>query len=601
MSEFEFQSPWILLLALVVPVGLAIWWRGTRKAANRARQLSRVPAASPPYLAAILFSLAAFAAIAAAAQPRWGTHTSRIPRSGADLVVVIDVSKSMDARDVAPSRLEAAKSSVDNVLNRLGGDRFGLVVFGGDARVRFPLTTDFAAARQVVDGLETGTVFVDGGTSAGLGLQQALSVLGDEPDTGKVILLLTDGDDLGSDPASTAERIRQSGADLLIAGVGTTQGATIPVFDLETKTEHTKLDADGVPIVTSLQEPFLRALAVASGGRYLGSDLSIVAGAVDGRLRALERSRIDERPTVLPVERYQYFAAAALVLLVLGALAERFARFAAKAPLVLAALALLISGCATESYKANEAGRDAMARGDFDAAVEKFTEAQVNRPDDPEISLNLAAAYAAAGQQNEAIAAARRAIPSNDPEVRARAYSTIGHQQFDLERLPESLDAFRRALLDNPKDDDIRHDYEVVLRLLFPSVPATPSPTPTPTPTGQTGETPGAGASPSTAASGTPDEGGTGQGTPVPGQGSGTPTPGAGSGSATAEPGTPGNLDQINDQIATIDSTITRLLQESGETPTPQQALEILRLLAERADLASKRDSLQGGGGPRDY
>ncbi|MGE0599482.1 MAG: VWA domain-containing protein [Dehalococcoidia bacterium] len=599
MSNFEFQNPWILLLALLVPVGFAIWWRGTRRAADRARRISRTPAAAPPYLAAVLFSLAAVAAIGAAAQPRWGTHTSRIPRSGADLVVVIDVSKSMDARDVAPSRLEAAKASIDNVLNRLGGDRFGLVVFGGDARVRFPLTTDFAAARQVVDGLETGTIFVEGGTSASLGLQEALTLLGDDPGTGKVILLLTDGDDLGSDPASTAERIRQSDADLLIAGVGTAEGATIPVFDDDTQAETTKLDANGLPIVTSLQEPFLRALAVASGGRYLGSNLSIVAGAVDGRLRALERSRIDERPTILPVERYQSFAVAALVLLVLGALAERFARFPAKSGLAAAALALLLAGCATESYRANEAGRDAMAAGDFETAVEKFTEAQVNKPDDPEISLNLAAAYAASGRQQEAIAAARRAIPSNDPEVRSRAYSTIGHQQFDLKQLPESLDAFRRALLDNPKDDDIRHDYEVVLRLLYPAAPATP--TPTATPTKQPDESQATGGTPSAVASGTPADGGSGEGTPVPGEGSGTPTPGAGTGTGTVEPGTAKDLAALNDAIASIDTNITRLLEEAGETPTPQQALEILRLLAERADLASKRDSLQGGGGPRDY
>ncbi len=284
MSDLEFQNPWLLLLALVVPIGLAIWWRGTRQAARKARLISRVPAAAPPYLAAILFSLAAVAAIGAAAQPRWGTQESKIPRTGADLVVVIDISKSMDARDVSPSRLEAAKASVNNVLDRLGGDRFGLVVFAGDARVRFPLTTDFAAARQVVDGLETGTIFVKGGTSAGLGLQEALTLLGDDPGTGKVILLLTDGDDLGGDPAGSAERIRASGADLLIAGVGSIEGATIPVFDSDLGAEVAKLDADGAPIVTALQEPFLRAMAVASNGRYLGSNLSIVAGAVDGRL-----------------------------------------------------------------------------------------------------------------------------------------------------------------------------------------------------------------------------------------------------------------------------------------------------------------------------
>ncbi len=297
----------------------------------------------------------------------------------------------------------------------------------------------------------------------------------------------------------------------------------------------------------------------------------------------------------MPVERYQYFAATALILLVLGALAERFGRFRIKPGLAFAVVALLLSGCATESYLANEEGRDAMALGDFDTAVEKFTEAQVNKPDDPQIALNLAGAYAAAGRQGEAIAAARRAIPSNDPEVRGRAYSIIGHQQFELERLPESLDAFRRALLDDPKNDDSRHDYEVVLRLLFP-----PSP-PTPTPSVQPSDPAEPQSSPTGTPEGSPVNGGPGEGTPAPGPGSGTPTPGASSGTPSSDSGTGKDIDQLNDQIAAIDTTITRLLEQSGESPTPQQALEILRLLAERADLASKRDSLSGSGGPRDY
>lgn len=584
MNGFGFATPWLLVLALVCPVVLAVWWHGTRRAARQARRVSRLAGSPPPYLAAILFTLAAVAAIVAAAQPHWGTQASRIPRTGADLVVVVDVSKSMDARDVIPSRLDAVKASIGGVLDRLGGDRFGLVVFAGDARVRFPRTTDFAAARQVVDGLQTGSIFVKGGTSSSLGIEAALTLLGDSPDTGQVILLYTDGDDLGGDLAVSSQVIRERGIDLLIAGVGTTEGATIPVVDEKTKVEGPKLDADGNPIITALQEPFLRAIAAASGGRYLGSDLSIVAGAVDGRLRALERSQIDERPTILPVERYQFFAAAALALLVLAALAERFGRLPGKSLLALAVLAVALFGCSSESYLANEQGRDAVARGDFDTAVEKFTEAQVNSPDDPKIALNLAAAYAAAGRQSEAIAAARRAIASNNPAIRARAYSNIGHQQFELQRYPESLDAFRRALLDDPANDDARHDYEVVLRLLNPEPPDTSTPDA------------GAGDDPSASPEGTPSgSNGTGAdgatGTPVPGP-PGTQTGDSGSGSS---------VDALNKEIAGIDATITRLLDESGEQPTAQQALEILRLLAERSALASKRDSLSGGGGPRDY
>jgi Ca-activated chloride channel homolog len=593
MTDISFARDWALLLLPIPVLALAGWWVGVGRARRKASTLTRGAGARPPYVAAVLFTLAALAAVGAAAQPRWGTIESKVPRSGADLVVVVDISRSMDARDVEPDRLQAAKTTINSVLDRLGGDRVGLVVFAGTARERFPLTTDFDAARQVVSTLQTGAVFVEGGSNASLGLETALELLGDDPDTGKVILLLTDGDDLGGDPAASAQAVQESDADLLIVGVGTVDGATIPVVDPSRGVEGPKLDADGNPIVTKLNEGFLRALAAASGGRYLGSDQAVVAGAVDGRLRALERSRIDERPTFLPIERYQVFAAIALVLLVLAALAERFARFPLRAGAAFAILAVLLGGCATETYKANEEGREALEAGNADLAIEKFLEVQVDRPDDPQVALNLAAAYSAAGRNEEAIRSARRALESNNPATRNRAYASIGHHQFALDRLTDSLDAFRRALLEDGTDDDSRHDFEVVLRLLFPPEPTpepppneTPPPGATPEPSGTTGPGTGSG-SPTPGAGGTPTPGG-------PGAGGGTPTPGAG-------PGSPTSLSDIERQLREIDSRIDRALQETGETPTAEEAYEILRLLAEQTRITSLRDGLRGGGDPRDY
>ncbi len=593
MSDLSFAREWVLFLAPLPLLALAAWWWGSRRAARLARTISRTGAIQPPYVAAVLLTLAALVAIGAASQPRWGTRESKVPRTGADLVIVLDISRSMDARDVQPDRLQAAKNTINAVLDRLGGDRVGLVVFAGEAEVRFPLTTDFAAARYVVDSLQTGVLLVDGGTNAALGVEEAVTLLQDNPDAGRLILLLTDGDDLAGDPAASAALVQQSGVELLVAGVGTAEGSTIPVADAGTQSETPKLDANGMPIITRLNETFLRAVAAASGGRYLGADLSVVPGAIDGRLRALESARIEERPTVLPIERYQVFAATALALVVLAALAERFVRFPWRAGAALAALALFFGGCATAGYEANEAGRDALRDGNHELAIEKFLQAQVEEPDDPEIALNLAAAYAAAGRHDEAIRSARRAVASNRPETRSLAYSSIGHHQFALERLPDALDAFRRALLENPDNDDARHDYEVVLRLLFPEAQPTQ---PTPGATTEVGETP-----PGGPASGTPSPGpGSGSGSPVPGtatagggSGQGTPTPGA-------DPGRPTSVQELEEQLEAIDQQVERLI-EDGEELTTAEAYEVLRLLAERSRIAQLRNGLQGGGDPRDY
>ncbi|MCK9518518.1 MAG: VWA domain-containing protein, partial [Dehalococcoidia bacterium] len=301
----SFAHAWVLVFLVLVPAGLALWLAGLRRGQVRARSLSRTAPAGygRAYAGAVLVSLAAALAIVAAAQPRWGTTESSVPREGAELVVVMDVSRSMGATDVAPSRLAATKDAVAATLARLGGDRVGLVVFAGDARLRFPLTTDFRAAEQVVRSLETGTVIVEGGSSAAQGLQVALDAFDLDKTTGRLVVVLTDGDDLGDDPGGAAERLRQAGIGLLVVGVGTPEGAPVPVYDPREQGFVDKLDENGEPIISRLDEPFLRALAEAADGQYLGGNLGSVPGAVEGRIRALERAEIDRQSTETPVER----------------------------------------------------------------------------------------------------------------------------------------------------------------------------------------------------------------------------------------------------------------------------------------------------------
>lgn len=611
MSGLSFAHPWVLVL-LAIPAAAALAWAlGVVRGRRAARRLSRILPRPPSLFAAGCYTAAAALAIAAAAQPRWGTRVSQVPRTGADLVIVMDISRSMDVPDVEPSRIAAAKAAAIRSIDRLAGDRVGLVVFAGSARIRFPLTTDTAAAARVIEGLETGVVLVEGGTDVARGLELALELLAGGDSAGSLILLITDGDNLGGDVAAVAQQVRQSGAELLIAGAGTPEGGIVPAVDPLTGRTGPRLDAAGQPITSRLDESFLRALAAASGGRYLGSDLSVVPGVVEGRVRALERARLDERTTTLPVERFQWFAGAALALLVLGTAWERIRPRRPALLLPAALLALLLGGCATPAYQANERGREALAAGDADAAIDAFLEAQVARPNDPDVTLNLAAAYHAAGRYEDAIRAARRALESNDPGIRRRAFASIGHHQFEAGRLQEALSAFRDALIIDPSDDASRHDFEVVLRLLYPPPPETPTPSPSPSPSpgaspspGQDGEgTPGAGQGTPAPGDGTPAPG---QGTPAPGQGGQTPVPGAspaGTPGATGTPvpgqgGQPGpTIAQLNRQIEAIDRQVQQLLLEAGEQPTPAQALRILELLAERSRLAQLRDALAGSPG----
>ncbi len=408
------------------------------------------------------------------------------------------------------------------------------------------------------------------------------------------MLFISDGDDLGSDPSAAATALKTNGAYLLVAGAGTAQGAHVPVTDATTGEVTDKVGADGTPVVTHLSEPFLQALAGAAGGRYIGNDLSVVPGITQARLQSLQSAVLSVRNTTIPIERYQWFAGAALVLLVLASFAEYLHAALPRRAGVLALFAVMglaVSGCATRAHDATEEGMTALERGDASRAVELFQEAAQGHSDDPRTATNLAAALYAAQRYEEAILAARRALPSNDAATRGHAWASIGHSQFAAGRLPDSLEAFKHALLENPSDSASRHDYEVVFALLHPEQrpDQQPSDHATPTPA----QTPAGTASPE------PGDGSP-QGSPTPG----SPTPGAVEGSAT--PGASASVEArgdsaVQEQLREIDRQIEQILSAAGGNPNPEQALQILKLLADRSRIAQLRDPSGVHSGPNDY
>ncbi len=588
MSGLSFGNPLILLMLPLAPLAFALWEIGSGRAAARARAVSRDAPPRRGRLAVGLLATAGALMIVAAAAPRWGSEQTALRREGADLIVVLDVSRSMAATDVAPSRLAAAKGAVNKSFKLLAGDRVGLVVFGGSARLRFPLTTDLDAAARVVESLEAGPVFVSGGTDAASGLDVALEAFGSEQRAGRIMLLITDGENLGTDPAGAAARVRAAGVELLVAGAGTTAGARVPVFDTTERVFTDKLGVDGEPLVSRLNEPFLLALATASGGRYLGPDLRVVPGVVAGRVGALERARLDEKTGAIPIERYQWFAGAAVALVLLASLAERLPSLArtrrrAVVPAVALLGLVLLPACATRAHELNGEGKTAYEQGDYSRAISLFYDALSERPTDPDIALNLAAALDRDGRFEEAAQAARRALLSPDDGDRARAYSSIGHHEFNAGALDAALEAFKQALLIDPEDANARHDYEVVLRIMGPKARQSGEGQP-----GIPGEEPqdGSGQDPK------PGEGDPGEGGD-PGQGQ----PGGGGGSS--QPGA--DPAAITRAIGEIDREVEGILAEAGEELTPSEGMRILELLAERSRIAAQRGAFGGSSDPNDY
>ena len=608
--NIEFALP-PLLAGVPVLLALAVlWYIGRARNRRRGRTLSRVAMPPGPRFAPALLALIGIVALVAAAQPRWGTRISSLPRNGAELVIVLDVSRSMDAKDIAPSRIEATKAALLQTLDRVGGDRVGLVIFAGSARLRMPLTSDLSAARHVIRTLETGPVLLETGTAASAGLDLALSAFDFSREAGRVVLLISDGDDLGGDPLASLQRLRESGVDLIVAGAGTAAGAPVPVYDPRLQKQADKLGADGNPIITRLNEDFLRVVAAAGGGRYLGSDLGIVPGAVQAKLAARQQVIVDEQESRLPVERFQLFAAIALAGIVVVSIGQQiFARLSPRSLAVgttLAAFALL-PGCASRAYTLNEQARSALESGDTARAIELFLEARAQTPGDGRIGLNLATVYNLSGQHEDAKQAANRVLLSRDDHQVAAARALIGRADFALEDLPAALQSFKQALVLNADDSDIRHDYEVVLRLLQEQQDQGEQPEegqqqPVPTPPPGEGGEPSTPASPTGGQPGDPQPGKTP--TPAPGQPPGK-QPGPGTSTAPGQPAANGTDAQspeaLDRAIRELDRQVHARQLEAGEDPTTAEAIAILRLLAERSRLSAQRDAFSGNANPRDY
>ncbi len=440
----------------------------------------------------------------AAAGPRWGEEVVRMSARGSDLVFVFDTSKSMDARDVPPSRLEEARREALALLESAAGDRIGVVAFAGDAVALSPLTLDHSAIRLLIESLNTDALSTPG-SDVGRGLRTALRVLPEEDAGQQAIVLFTDGEDLEGGVEEAVTQVARRGVRVFAVGVGTPAGDVIPLLDERGFQTGVKKGPDGEPVVSRLDAPALRSLARRTRGQYFaaphpGGEIVRLRAALAGVGEGVREGRLGARP----VERFAWFALAAWILLVAswllperrtvgvfaGAAGPR-SRARSAGPGAAAILAVLASLCAT-SGAARAAhplveGNRLYGAGDFRGAARVYQEALRQKPDDPALWTNLGAARYRIGDFKGAEEAFTRAQGARDRGVAARAGHGRGNALFRQERYREALDAYRSALEARPDDADARFNYELTLRKLRPKEEK-PNPQDAPTP-----PTPGAG------------------------------------------------------------------------------------------------------------
>lgn len=323
----RWAEPARLYLLWALPALLVLWaWIGYRRSkleselgeSGALRSLTGDLGSRTRALRVAMILLGVGIAVAALARPQAGFRFVTTASRGADVVIALDLSHSMDARDVRPNRLRAAVREITTLLQTLDGSAMGFVAFAGRARVVSPLSTDREGLVSMVEAAHTGDVDAPG-SDLGAAVSLAGTLLRRPGDRPRAVVLVTDGENLSGDPRAGIDAVRRAGARLFVIGMGSPEGATIPIVDTTGVVVGQRRGPDGQPVQSKLDENLLRDLARLGGGRYEHGD-----GGGRSALRIADAIRSSGGQEVRGQtirsydEKFPWFAAAAGLLL-LGA------------------------------------------------------------------------------------------------------------------------------------------------------------------------------------------------------------------------------------------------------------------------------------------
>ena len=473
------ENPSILLGLWILPLvawGLVRAHRKRRTAARRFVDPAMVQRLMPalsgprPWIKGILLLAGLGLLIVAAARPRFGVYTETVRQHGVDLFVLLDVSRSMTAEDVAPSRLERAKSDIRDLLPHLVGDRVGLIVFAGKPVVKIPLTNDQGFFRMTLDEVDVHSA-PRGGTLIGDAIRKSMEAMPRSRDRDQVLVLITDGEDQDSFAEDAAKQAAERGMKIFSVGLGDSrEGSRIPVRDDAGQLSFVQ-DA-GQEKWSKLNDSLLQQIALTTGGAYIPAgtqayDLGQVyadhlAGLTRGAYQAEKRKRYREQ--------FQLFLCLGLALLMVemgiahcrngrqrgetpnaetdddfSSTKMASSRFPAKAPvkssakspgrsastrLLLATVVLAIPSLAEaaprEAVKKVDQGIASYRAGDYKQAAASFDEAAEAAADDLWIAFDRGMALAAQGESDKAVEFLQKASLSPDFELAVRSRYNLG-------------------------------------------------------------------------------------------------------------------------------------------------------------------------------
>jgi Ca-activated chloride channel family protein len=272
-----------------------------------------------PWLKTIMVALSLSFLIIALVNPKMGTKLETVKSEGVDIVFTLDVSKSMLAEDIAPNRLEKAKQIVTKIINNLGSDRVGIIIYAGSAYPLLPITTDQAAAKMFLQNASPDMVSSQG-TAINQALELAATYFDDKEQTNKYLILISDGEDHNNTDASIAEEIAKQGIKLYTIGIGTKKGAPIPI-KIRGQIAGYKKDRKGEMVITKLHDEILKEIAEKGNGKYLsGNNTQKVVDYIKEVLKNADKKEFETKSFSDFKSQFQWFIGFGILFLLLDTL-----------------------------------------------------------------------------------------------------------------------------------------------------------------------------------------------------------------------------------------------------------------------------------------
>jgi len=475
---FRFEDPIYLYALVLIPVlALIRWWMviRQRKQLRRFGDMELVRQLMPdvsryrPLVKFCLLLTALALLIVLLARPQMGTRISHEKRTGIETIIALDISNSMLAEDVAPSRLDRAKMMVENLVDNFTNDKIGLIVFAGEAFVQLPITSDFVSAKMFLSSIEPSMIETQG-TDIAAAVTMATHSFTQEEGVGKAIIVITDGEDHEGGAMEAAQEAKDNGMRVYMLGVGSTKGAPIPIAG---SNDYMK-DNTGETVMSALNEDMCKQIAQAGGGAYIHvENNSNAQEQLNHELDKLAKKEISS--TVYSDYDEQFQAVGIIVLLLLIAEIcileiknQRLSKLHLfrRKKIATMLLLLMVVGAHAQSdrdyvrqgNKQFRAGKYAEAEVDYRKAVEKNGK-------NAQAVYNLGNALLAQRKDSAAIEQFQAAAKlETNSRRRSYAYHNIGVICQGRQMFGEAIEAYKEALRNNPNDDETRYNLELCKR-----------------------------------------------------------------------------------------------------------------------------------------